>query len=1076
MASASAPTDSDDGSHGILPSQFLRERRPEIYSDTAGRTDYELDRAVFDHHLETLTRRNQTHDFEIFCRKLCERAICPNLRAQTGPDGGGDSKADGESFPVTDELSDIFFEGEANSGRERWGFAFSAKGEWKRKIREDVDGLMKTGRSYDRIICVTSQYIKSKERAALEDELSPSTGVPITIHDRTWVIDQILDHGRKDLAYNYLGVGKEITDESKLGPTDYSRLQQLEEIERDLARAASGPGIGRDHVLDALVAAKLSRGMEKPKVETDGRFDRAIRLADKHGNLHQRVEARYERIWTAVWWYDDFTFLDDEFDGIEALASEASNARTLGFLVSLGQLLFTAMLHGHSDREAIQLDKRIARITELLTPMSEDGERPNNQLEADAALLHIKMNWAAMSRDAHALTAIWRGYVDIVDRAKGLGEFDAERVANLIEAAEAVAGDDPAYAELIDKLADFVAEREGQSQGALLLLRRAKKLELTRHFEMIRLLSKAVLHLTKKEHSHSLEDALSHLAIAYRSAGLSWAARATCIFAISTMLIEVEEGDRLPLRFGVLLKIWISLSLDLRHYPDLAVALPLLRGVVAGLPYCDEARAQFGKQMEEFEIIAGSQILNLSDDELACLAEWPDVLEQNEIFLVRTALLYALGYEDVLRDDGSIPEAETPESVAQMFSVMLSQPIGSQRPENCPILNEKSKTQRFTTRILGMTVDVRTHGSDNGILLAEMLLSSLEAFLATAIEHRIMPHTEHFTIEVLEDDTCEQPTFSIDRDRMVGSLQWPKSLPPTRFSEQAVIRDLWPSVAAQLLDATCIVPDTENVLTALTREEWAIDRMTIATTSPNSYHRIFSRHLTRASDLVETECRPYPPRTRPKIERIDIEGLVAKQSGKSRDELREREPRGESHRDYGIRTVIDLHLWDAANWRGAGFLGNKEGYPPFYALLFEDEAAATKIFERWRERVGPYDENDLIRLSIIRRIPNIDRYHYSIQISANPDRVEMESGRIVGFTARSLVTEATSDRNLNTFLAMYRQFGAYYLIPAIWNDGMDEPRFLTNLPVLKRALNVYEAADLTDQHIELMAAKQAQER
>ncbi len=348
-----------------------------------------------------------------------------NLRAQTGPDGGGDSKADGESFPVADELSDIFFDGEANSGRERWGFAFSAKGEWKRKIREDVDGLIKTGRSYDRVICVTSQYIRSKERAALEDELSQSTGVPITIHDRTWVIDQVLDHGRKDLAYNYLGVGKEITDESKLGPADYSRLQQLEEIERDLARAATGPGIGRDHVLDALVAAKLSRGMEKPRVETDGRFDRAIRLADKHGNLHQRVEARYERIWTAVWWYDDFAFLDDEFDAIEALASEASHARTLGFLVNLGQLLFTAVLHGHAGREAIKLDKRIARIAELLTPMSEDGERPNNQLEADAALLHIEMNWAAMSRDADALTAIWRGYADIIDRAKGLGEFDA---------------------------------------------------------------------------------------------------------------------------------------------------------------------------------------------------------------------------------------------------------------------------------------------------------------------------------------------------------------------------------------------------------------------------------------------------------------------------------------------------------------------------------------------------------------------------------------------------------------------------------------------------------------------------
>lgn len=59
---------------------------------------------------------------------------------------------------------------------------------------------------------------------------------------------------------------------------------------------------------------------------------------------------------------------------------------------------------------------------------------------------------------------------------------------------------------------------------------------------------------------------------------------------------------------------------------------------------------------------------------------------------------------------------------------------------------------------------------------------------------------------------------------------------------------------------------------------------------------------------------------------------------------------------------------------------------------------------------------------------------------------------------------------------MYRQFGAYYLIPAIWNEGMSEPRFLTHLPVLKRALNVFLAEDLTEQDIELIAMKQAVDR
>ncbi len=276
---------------------------------------------------------------------------------------------------------------------------------------------------------------------------------------------------------------------------------------------------------------------------------------------------------------------------------------------------------------------------------------------------------------------------------------------------------------------------------------------------MIRLLSKAVLELTKKEHSHDLEDALSHLTIAYRSAGLHWAARATCIFALATVLINAEEGERLPLRFGTLLKIWISLSLDLRHYPDFVVAVPLIKGVVASLNYSDADKAKFARQIEDFEVIAASQVLNLSDRDLARLADWPDILDQNQIFLARTALLYALGYEEILRADGSIPEKETPENVCRMFSVMMSQPIGIDGANIGVVLNDAMTPQRFVTHIVGMAIEIHAPPSDNAILVCEMLLSSLEAFLATAIEHRIMPHTERVTIEVIEVDTTEQPVF-----------------------------------------------------------------------------------------------------------------------------------------------------------------------------------------------------------------------------------------------------------------------------------------------------------------------------
>lgn len=63
--------------------------RPEYDSDTFERTTYQLDRPVLNYQLESITARKETHDFEVFRRKLCERTICANPRPATGPEGGG---------------------------------------------------------------------------------------------------------------------------------------------------------------------------------------------------------------------------------------------------------------------------------------------------------------------------------------------------------------------------------------------------------------------------------------------------------------------------------------------------------------------------------------------------------------------------------------------------------------------------------------------------------------------------------------------------------------------------------------------------------------------------------------------------------------------------------------------------------------------------------------------------------------------------------------------------------------------------------------------------------------------------
>ena len=70
----------------------MRERRPHLFSDTIRSSEPQIAREVLDYHLETLTKRKQEYQFEHFARALAEKELCPNLRTQTGPTGGGDAK------------------------------------------------------------------------------------------------------------------------------------------------------------------------------------------------------------------------------------------------------------------------------------------------------------------------------------------------------------------------------------------------------------------------------------------------------------------------------------------------------------------------------------------------------------------------------------------------------------------------------------------------------------------------------------------------------------------------------------------------------------------------------------------------------------------------------------------------------------------------------------------------------------------------------------------------------------------------------------------------------------------------
>ena len=656
----------------VLPSEFMRQLRPGLYSDSTTRDQHQLKAEILSYHLDTITERNETHDFELFCRKLCERTICPNLRPATGPEGGGDSKADTETNPVSDEISKLYC-GLANSGSERWAFAFSAKKTWADKARSDVAGIIATNRGYKRVFFVTSRAARAKVRADVEQELSEKYGVIVTIHDRSWIVEEVIEKNRRDLAYNYLGIGEK-TSERELGPSDYSRKQQLDDIERELTDPAAFVGMEMQRATEALVAAKLARELELPRTDVDGKFSRAIRLADDGGTQRQQLTARYESLWTAFWWFDDLKAVVQGYEAFEARVIADDHAKNLEVLCNLAQLLFNIVVHGHLSEEQTGLKARIARLSSRLSVLASDANRPNNALEARTSLLTIEVNEAVRAGDSKRLSSLWSQFSDVLVKADGMGEFDVNRLTRLVEVFGQAAGKDRGYRDLVDQVSEFVTKRAGESQGALVLLKRARQLDFDENMEMIRLLGKAARLLTKKEHADDLIDAQAHLSLGYRSAGLLWAARASCTSAAATLFIEGEEEGGLSPTVLPLLMNAAWQAVELKHLPEVLQIIQIVRGCLSSLPYDESSLKRAGEQLQDFDLILACQLANLSAAEVPQLDILPDILARLGLIQSRATLLYMLGYEHVLREEGWISSSTSadPNRSRQRSNILMA--------------------------------------------------------------------------------------------------------------------------------------------------------------------------------------------------------------------------------------------------------------------------------------------------------------------------------------------------------------------------------------------------------------------
>ncbi len=817
------------------PSEFMRARRPELFSDSTIRHEIQLSKEAFDYQLSVLTSKKQEIDFEHFCRRLAEQEICPNLIAQTGPTGGGDSKVDSETYPVSEQISIRWYQGvlPTNSREERWAFAFSTKREWRSKVRADVEKIASTNRGYSLIYFITNQYVSDKSRSQVEDQLTGRFKVRVRILDRTWISKCIFEHRREALAVETLHLDARASKSQCLGPRDLARAAQLEAAETRINDTSRYTGVEYQLVEDCLQSALLSRNLERPRIETEGRFLRAERMADAVGTPKQRLRIAYDHAWTAYWWFEDWNDFIRYYNVVEPLALSSALADDVELAANLWKLLSAGCSSGRMDEAASGLEARKIALQMALSKLSGDLERPNNALSARTELAFLEMMTAA--RDEELLVPIIRKLTRIISESEGLLSYPVEPFARIIDELGVLFAEFPQYDELVEAVIKVTQKRSGEQQaGRMLLTRGFQKLRASRIYDAIRLFGRAQQKLALREARDELTEALLAGGLAYEAAGLLWAARGNTLASANQILDEFREGGPIP-HIALLCArrlIWQELQLGrvahVLQWIELAGILASAQGLNP------DERNQFVLEREAQDKALALLLLKAELADLMELRFLPDVLDRLQLLYSRMALLYGLGYEDLLRSEGIFPSEESSEALLSTFTEFMQQPAASDLPPSPTGLGSGILT--FISPVLGCRVIARAESDYESQRLAERILAGCEALFATSLEEEIFPYREELTITVCRDG-AHQGLPIIVSETSSGNIIRIKHGGSTSNRRDST-RNWFLDILTVVLTRLVMIPDPNTYMKRIVGEESGLARSINFTESASNVKRV----------------------------------------------------------------------------------------------------------------------------------------------------------------------------------------------------------------------------------------------
>lgn len=975
---------------------YYRRLRSNLFSDTEVVYETKLTPELFDLKLQQLSQDKKQSEFENFVLGLATRLVTPNIKPQTGPDGGGDGKVDGETYPVDKAISDKWWVSEGNTGDHKWAIAISVQKNWKSKIEGDVKKAVETGRGYTKVIFFSSQKIKSSKRQEVEDELSKQYGVAVSIFDGKWCSFAVFEQGCYDVATEKLNFSEEYRRKTvKEGSNDKRRKEELEKLENDLL-SRQVESLDTDYVDDLLRSCLLSRGLERPRMETEGRFNRAQREAEAHGSSVQRFNITYHHAWTSFFWFHDVNAMYADYLKLKEYANMHTTVHTIELTTNILTNLENAAGVGLFDSERFRKEVQDLKTIKERKDLSQASRLFLELFFSEHRLLqmiHCAQDPTSELKKLAELIKASANYPDIC--------FDAQ--ITIVEVIGRMIDDNEEYEKLIDDISEISSQRKSEVEGAIIHFNRAQTLiDKQQYKPVVKHLGHCVHAFLKEGYETELVKTYGYMGIALYNLELPYSAKAYLVKAASILVKEFfTKGTISHLLITVLWKL---------------CEIELMTGRL--VMYLNWRELLFviahnGQEIESKEFVEKDVLFDggwachfaTADLTRKTISFLPDIFARCDMPISENYLKYALGYQE------SVDKKFVNLITDDWGKLLKQQPIHKQFLNSLNIAEEGQNT--ISTLVKGCRFTVRYENSIKSQLVSETFLATVETLLATFDTLELVVMSQEIQVEIVPTDgqseleRGENGTkyiFRVNYDTLDGETYW----------------RCFAFFMAHFMSLNTMSNEGVKDLIAQRHEkEKIMDRIIALLELNNAVYNVLG------DKFKYSICQWKNANDKTYVCKADTKG----------ETLTDQNPHTEQQGVQTFSISSTMEWWEKAGWTGVYFIYDTWlATPPIIGLAFKNLEAGKRIIYEWKEKITKGEPS--VELYLIK---GIDKQHpswYRACVAPEIPFSHIIERQYIAVMCQKRTMTPNDTSNLDYFERVYSRFGNCQLVAVAIDDQM----------------------------------------